>query len=95
MKSEYGQWIHSITLIDILLLSVLGLVVVTLWWRVFADYRSLCRRQKSTDTMQTGDAAFWRARCQSERSHLIPEIVMVTAVTAAVCCVLAVLLPLY
>ncbi|MDF7662735.1 hypothetical protein PUG81_27580 [Erwiniaceae bacterium L1_54_6] len=95
MKSEYGQWIQSITLTDILLLSVLSLVVVTLWWCVIAHYRSLCRRQKSAEAMQTGDAAFWRARCQSERAHIITEIVMAMVVTAAVCCVLTVLIPLY
>jgi hypothetical protein len=45
MTNSYGQWTISYT--DALLISVLTLVVVSLWWQMATDFCALRRMRRS------------------------------------------------
>lgn len=85
----------NFTLTDGMLLGVLGLVVVTLWWRAIADYRGLRRKERRNATMQNGDAVFWHAWWRRDRVNVVLEFTMAAMVTLASGCLLIVLLPYY
>ena len=80
----------SFTLTDGMLLGVLGLVVMTLWWRAIADYRGLRRKERRNAAMQNGDAVF-----RHDRVNVVLEFTMAAMVTLASGCLLIVLLPYY
>lgn len=73
---------HDFTLTDNMLLGVLGIVVVTLWWRAIADLRGLRHNKRR------GDAAFRHAPWRKERTNVVLEFIMAIFVTLASACVL-------
>ncbi|MBS0900021.1 hypothetical protein [Pantoea dispersa] len=85
----------SFTLTDGMLLGMLGLVVVTLWWRAIADYRGLRRKERRNAAMQNGDAALRRSLRRRDRVNVVLEFTMAAMVTLASGCLLIVLLPYY
>ena len=85
----------SFTLTDGMLLGVLGLVVVTLWWRAIADYRGLRRKERRNAAMQNGNAALRHAWWRRDRVNVVLEFTMAAMVTLASGCLLIVLLPYY
>lgn len=77
MKDLRWHWPESVTCKDGVLISVMILVVVTLWWRLVTDFRAL-RRLRLTDDVLT------QARLRFASVSVMPECVMATFVTSCV-----------
>ena len=95
MQDTTWSWELNFTLTEGMLLTVLGLVVTTLWWRAVADFRGLRRKERRNAGMQNGDAAFWHAQWRKEHVNVVLEFTIAVIVTLASACVLAFLLPYY
>jgi hypothetical protein len=85
MKDLHWHWPESVTCTDGVLISVMILVVMTLWWRLVTDFRAL-RRLRLKDDVLT------QKRLRFASASVMLEGVMVTFVTA---CVLLLLKFLY